>query len=587
MFSVCVTYDRDPERASEWLRGEGITSVHTLGNRAPDLASSLGGGRSADAPLTHLRFDVDEEYARHLRQLDPPLVRDRLEGAVRRVLGEAMPGASGAFNVRFEGPQADLRAYALLLPRNGDRDGARLLSRADIHALEAAWDRELQRAFGLRREIDRLRLPEDRLPVGPEVQRVRELDARWRHAVGQVREALGARMQGLIPQERLRAVVERAQELQDALRAARQVLEGRSPMPVLETVRLKVERGGEYIARLPEAHVDRVLLEATREASGLDPRDAASLRLIAYRSGPDLRLTVFLSDADRPPQPVDFQALGQRLQERLAGELAHAGQERHLLGRDAASAFGRVELLGAQPPSRTAPEMSRVTRPERAASEPRIVVEYRLARGLELSRLSPVRQSEVLDCAALRAFPFLNKDAPREIRAVSDGRALRVRIVVPADGAWCRDELQGGLFEGRFVNEVNRQLSLTPSRAELEPSLIVKEATSLGTPMNRGSHAHELRPEDKTFARQVCAKVLSGEADRDPKAFAAWVRKGLDDYRSPAPFGQALRQGLKEVGRGLDTPLSDVWARLCRAVPPPMRAAYVLTRTIGRIIPRE
>lgn len=587
MFSVSVTYDRDTVRAWEWLRGEGITPVQILGNDAFDLAGRLGTGRSFHGPLTHLRLDVDQEYARPLRELDPPHVRETLERAVRHVLEECIPGAAGAINVRCEGPQADHCAYAVLLPKKEDEPGTRFLSRADIQALEAAWDRELQRAFGLRREVDRLGLPEDRLPSSPEVQRVRELDARWRHAVGQVREALGARMHGRIPQERLRAVVERAQELQDGLRGAREVLEGWSPMPVLETVRLKVERGAEYLARLPEAHVDRVLLEATREASGLDLREAASLRLIAYRSGPDLRLTVFLSDADRPPQPVDFQVLGERLQNRLAGELAHAGHQLHPLGRDATSVIGRIEVLGAQPPSRTAPEVSPVARPERAASGPPIVVEYHLARGLELSRLSPERQSEILDRAALRAFPFLNKDAPREIQAVSDGRALRVRITLPADGAWRGRELQSGRFEGRFANEVNRQLSLTPSRADLEPSLFVKEPASLGTPMNGGSHTHELRPEDKTFARQVCAKVLSGEADRDPKAFAAWVRKGLDDYRSRAPFGQALRQGLKEVGRGLDTPLSDVWARLCRAVPPPMRAAYVLTRTIGRIIPRE
>ena len=182
-------------------------------------------------------------------------------------------------------------------------------------------------------------------------------------------------------------------------------------MPVLESVRLKVERGGEYLARLPEAHVDRVLLEATREASGLDARDAASLRLIAYRSGPDLRVTVYLSDADRPSHAVDFNAVGQRLQERLAGELTHAGRDFHPLGRDGASVVGRVELLGAQLPTRTPPQPSRLDRPEPALAKPPIVVEYRLARAaVELSRLSPERQAEILDRATLRAFPFMSRD---------------------------------------------------------------------------------------------------------------------------------------------------------------------------------
>ncbi len=370
-------------------------------------------------------------------------------------------------------------------------------------------------------------------------------------------------------------------------------------MPVIGAVRLKVERGGEYVARLPVAAVDRVLLQATREASGLDPRSAASLRIIVYRRGPDLRLTVFQSDTDRPASPVDFHDLGQKLQARLAGELLQAADRLRPLAREADSELGRVELLTPQVPSRTMPEPPRAV-PAEAVPRPPIVVEFRLVRcAFELSRLAPKRQAEILDRAALRAFPFLTGDGQREIQASSEGRSLRVRIALPPDGGWRREELQHGAFEARFVNEVSRQLSLEAAphheREALEPSLSpahsrstesLETASSL-IPTNGAARRSERHREDQKFARLVCAKVLSGEADRDPKGFAQWIHAGLRSYRSRAPFGQALREGLREMRGGLETPLTDIWARLRRAVPPPMRAAYVLTKTIGRIIPRE
>lgn len=579
MFSVSVSYDRDPQRTEQWLRGEGITPIRSFGEAATTeraLLERLSQAAAADlrAPFLRLRLDVDHEYARHLRQMDAPLVAERLEAAVRRTLQSEIPRGAGALSVRFEGPDADPRAYVLVLPQ-GDAEGPRrLLSKADIHALEARWDSELQRAFGVRRGLDRLQLPEDRLPDSPDVRHVRELDHQLRHAVGKARDAIAARMAGTISQERLRAVVERAQDVQDSLRVARQALERRIEMPPVDTVRLRVERGGELLARLPEKEVDRVLLRATQQASGLDPRSAEALRLIAYRSGSDLRVTVYFSDAERPARVVDPEALRVSLRDRLAPELQHAARRLNPLDRNIPN-LGRVEVLGVQTIERAGVAASRAPdvpagpgRSVESAGARPVVVEYRLPRGAEdLANIAPEERSEVLGQAVERAFPFLRDPSiPRQIDVVNEGPHLRVQVSLPSNLGWSREELQGRGFEERFWNAVHRQVT------------VAKDPAALG---------RHVGPEDQSFAREVCAKILTGEADRDPQTFRSWLRDGLKSYRAQVPFGPALREASRDLGKGLDSPLTKAWERLARAIPTPMRTAFVFARTVGRIIPRE
>lgn len=579
MFSVSVSYDRDTQRTEQWLRGEGITPIRSFGEvttieRA--LLDRLSQAAAADrrAPFLRLRLDVDHEYARHLRQMDAPLVAERLEAAVRRTLQSEIPRGAGVLSVRFEGPQADARAYVVVLPQSDAEGPRRLLSKADIHALEARWDSELQRAFGVRRGLDRLQLPEERLPDSPDVRRVRELDHEWRHVVGQAREAVAARMAGTISQDRLRAVVERAQDVQDSLRVARQTLERRIEMSPVDTVRLKVERGGELLSRLPEKEVNRVLLRATQQASGLDPRSAEALRLIAYRSGSDLRVTVYFSDAERPARAVDPGALQVSLRERFAAELQHAARRFNPFDRNIPS-LGRVEVLGLQNLER--PSVAAIRSPDVQAAPGRsaesagaspLVVEYRLPRGADdLGGLAPEKRAEVLGQAAERALPFLRDPSiPRQIEVLNERPALRVQVSLPGNLGWSREELQGRGFEERFLNAVHRQVTLAKDPAAL---------------------TRNVGPEDQSFAREVCAKILTGEADRDPHTFSSWLREGLKSYRAQVPFGQAMREASRDVGKGLDSPLTKAWERLARAIPTPMRTAFVLARTVGRIIPRE
>lgn len=592
MFSVSVVHDRDSARAEQWLRGEGVATIRTIGGPDPDGLLAIDRFRREAAErtqgaFTRLRFDVDQEHARTLNMLDVPVLTRRLEAALSRTLQEQMPRARGAFSVRFGGPQADPRAYVVLHATTRDGSPQRMLLRADVQALEASWERNVQREFGLRRGLDPLRdAPRD----SPALQQVRELEFRWGRALSQVRESVGARMRGEIPQERLRAAIERAQEIQDKLLALRSALVGR-PAGAIECVRLNVERGGEYLSRLAPKDADLALLRAVQEASGLDPRAAHELRLIASRQGADLRLAVYVvDDGNRLPSPVDLDALRAKLAERLAPEIEVAARQYDSLSRGTVGELGRVHPLGAEAarePRRFTPILDE--RAPARAQQP-VSVEFRLAKGArELGGYSPNQRAEILEKAVDRALPFLKESGiPREIRTQWEGATLRVNVSLPGDVGWTRDQLAARPFEARFVHEVNRHVALANGtfvpRDEAGPKLEIWRPSPM---VNAPAGPQELRPEDHVFLRQVGIRVVNGRPELDAKAFENWLRRGLGLHRGPVPFREAPRSGFKEVAGALIEPIRRAWERVASVVPAPMRAAFVLARTVGRVIPRE
>src|SRR5262249_41505276 len=147
------------------------------------------------------------------------------------------------------------------------------------------------------------------------------------------KDAIGARFRDEIPQERLRSVIERAAGIQRELLDARLKALSLDPSS-LAVVRLRVERGAEYLSRLTPSDADRVVLRAVQSTSGLDRRAAQQLGVIRYGSGPDLRLTVYRRDDGMDPlRHPDPKALGEALRSSLGRELEAAARHYDTSGR--------------------------------------------------------------------------------------------------------------------------------------------------------------------------------------------------------------------------------------------------------------
>src|SRR6266545_4636133 len=108
--------------------------------------------------FTRMTLRVDSQLADRLAGLEPRAVERRLQEATRDAVLRERPRAQGVYLVRFE-PSArgglEPVAHVHLSCRTSDGGPAPALTREDARRFEAAWTRDVEKAFGIARGLDR------------------------------------------------------------------------------------------------------------------------------------------------------------------------------------------------------------------------------------------------------------------------------------------------------------------------------------------------------------------------------------------------------------------------------------------------
>ncbi len=159
--------------------------------------------------FTRMTLRVDSQLADRLAGLEPRAVERRLQEATRDAVLRERPRAQGVYLVRFE-PSArgglEPVAHVHLSCRTSDGGPAPALTREDARRFEAAWTRDVEKAFGIARGLDR---DQDRASaLDPEAEQLRQ---EWARASARLFGAYTERLHGNATH----------QELADALANAR------------------------------------------------------------------------------------------------------------------------------------------------------------------------------------------------------------------------------------------------------------------------------------------------------------------------------------------------------------------------------
>lgn len=546
MFEIQVTHDRDARRAEDWVRRafDDGTRVHGIGAA---YARAQGGPQEAFARLqadragnergsfTRVRLSVGEEWAERVSRLEPKAMESRLVRAAEHVFARELPRAQGVLAVRYEGPEARPAVHAFLSPRQSDGSTAPLLLRVDIAALEARWDRAIQQSFGLTRSVEATR------PRSPAEDQARE---QFQRESERFAEVVRTRFRGEATQDQVRTAGERAH-------AAQQVwLQARGPAPEphrrFEVVPLRLEDGRSYLDRLAPADRDLVVDRAVRSAAGHTLPPGTDVRVLHWGEGRDQRISVAFREPTRIPErrEIDPAAVRDALVTRLPEQLGSAARHYNSHGREDLGEPGRVTVAERSPERvggrfeevRQVAELREKVEKEKQYQEVRL----RIERGAEYLRaVPPERHADLLQKAAERAYPFLAAAGLRqEIPTRIDGRALEVRLLVPASAGLNREQLERPNFQFRFARE-----------------------------LQRGALEH-------TGGRPVL-ETLRNPGDR--------TRSGLTDA-----LARFMGDRFRNVEPGLGRSAKDAgWQRLSQSIPAPLRAVHSLGRLIGNLRERE
>jgi len=185
MFFVEAKFHNSPKRAGEQVRyiahreeglqrgerrelfGIGARFRALLGDEAAIRRMLIADGRGLRNPAYfRFIFTVDNPTAERFARLDEHLAQRVIRDAVRKTFHDAARGVQGVFAIHQHGGlrrPAHPHVHALLSPRLEDKSPTYLSPRA-IQLVRGRWEKEV--LYGLARQEQRLRRPDDRAPVG-------------------------------------------------------------------------------------------------------------------------------------------------------------------------------------------------------------------------------------------------------------------------------------------------------------------------------------------------------------------------------------------------------------------------------------
>ena len=220
----------------------------------------------------------------------------------------------------------------------------------DERRVEAAWSREVERAFGLAR--GRAHEPEhghtkDRATVlSPETERLRQ---EWARASARLFAVYTQRLAGNASRKDLVEAAEQA-------RAARAAWSRGAGAPVdlrdverrqiLDVIRLRIEGGSRFLRGPLEAHRRSLLETAAARAADLPDGPDKRLAVVAWPAGPDLHAARLLQPAEGAQRASGQHRSGAtagRLESRLNEEIRRVASGLDATAEARAHELGRVE----------------------------------------------------------------------------------------------------------------------------------------------------------------------------------------------------------------------------------------------------
>jgi hypothetical protein len=516
---------------------------------------------------------VEPGLSERLAALEPRAVERRLEEATRDAILREFPRAQGVHLARFEpSARGDLEpvAHVHLSCRRTDGGPVPALTREDARRFEAAWNREVGRAFGLSRELQQDR---GRAVLDPEAARLRQ---EWARASARLFAVYPERLAGKATQKELLEALERAR----AARAAwsRHVgppvdLRDVERRQVLDVIRVRIEGGSRYLRGPLEAHRRTLLDTAASRAADLPEGSDRRLAVVAWPAGRDLHAAVYFNQRARPerlPGSIEPERLRAALEARLREEIRRVSPSIDPTAEARADELGRVEArLPERVPSRerVAPAverreeeaepavaaaiivkldrdtereaqaaavagrtdqqegLARLQPPDRDWSSERVfAVRLRVPTGaeqIERMGLSGEEAARVVQRAVDRAYPFLEREGIRNNFLYSvHGRALDVRIVVPEKLGWTPGQLRAPQFQQRFMTGFHQALSqVAPTRLGPARELVPHVARSVAAVRQAPQLLRRAEQDPERVARDLARAVFSKLSEALPKPF--------------------------------------------------------------------
>jgi hypothetical protein len=517
--------------------------------------------------FTRMTMRLDAQLADRLTALEPRAVERRLEEATRDAILRELPRAQGVYLARFE-PSArgglEPVAHVHLSCRTSDGGPAPALTREDARRFEAAWSRDVERAFGVARGVDRDR---DRASaLDHEAERLRQ---EWARASARLLAAYAERLHGKATH----------QELADALANARTAraawsrtvgppveLRDIEQRQVFDVVRLRIEGGARFLRGPLEAHRRTVLEAAASRAADIPDERDRRLAVVAWPAGPDLQAAAYFNQRRRPeraPGSLDPERMRAALEARLGDEIRRfaptldptAGARANELGRVEARlperAPGREHTATVLEPGREpalqhgAPAivvrlerqhvreaeaaalsartnekeaLDQLQPPERNWSQERVfAVRLRVPTGaeqLEALGLSAEETARVVQRAVSRAYPFLEREGVRDAFLCSaHGRALDVQVIVPERVGWTPQQLRSPQFQQRFLTGFYQAIAqvgpakIGPDRQQMLPGFVRGVAAARQAPQMLRRAEHDPERVAKDLARAVFSRL--------------------------------------------------------------------------------
>jgi hypothetical protein len=450
VFEVTVGLDGNLEAIKERVRTlategplHGVGGYSPLGSDHDAIAESLGHDQAAfpGGPFAVIKMTVAREYLARLRDLDPPTLAAKLEQAADRVMRREMPRASGAFAVTFEGEPPAPVVRGVVSPRLSDGGQAPIMGRDLIRALEAGWDREVQRSFGLRREVDH-------------VMGSPEAFEAWQKTYAEFTRALGERMGGRMTQGDFSRVMLDADAAQQRWKTT---VTPQRNLASYELLSVTVERGDEFFSKFPHADIQAVVKMAARSVVGEGLVEAT------YFRRPGVLGVMMAVSKNRAGEGWREAAIA-RSTSQLAPELARLAKDFDSRNVGTVGELGRVSPVEAR---------RRTDAPQVAQSAPTMAtapveVRWRLPIAGRMLGAAPTEQmrGDIVRAAAERALAEMGGSlVPDSLVWVREGEQLSVRLSAALpQGA--NPTAQQSRFAANLYREISRRGLFSRHRAE-------------------------------------------------------------------------------------------------------------------------
>jgi hypothetical protein len=523
--------------------------------------------------FVRMALRVEPGLAGRLGALDPRAVEARLEEAARNAIVRVWPRAQGVYVVRFEpSARGDLEpiAHVHLSSRRTDGGSAPALTREDSRRFEAVWSREVERVFGISRDVartlERTSIQDRASVLKPEGERLKQ---EWARASARLFAVYTARLSGKATPRELAEAVAQARAARGAwsrVAGPRVDLRDVDQRQVFDVIRLRIGGGSRYFRGPLEAHRRTLLETAASRAAGLPEGSERRVAVVAWPAGPDLLAAVYFNQRTQPdalPGGVQPERLRAALEARLPDEIRRLAPSLDPVAEARAAELGSVDARLAErapTPMHSAPvretqdesapsaaaaaivvtldrdeqrelrardarvpgdsegAAARVRPAERDWSGERVfAIRLRVPTGAEqLDRmgLSTDETAHVVQRAVDRAYPFLEREGIRNNFVWStNARGLDVQVVVPQSLGWTPEQLRSPQFQQRFVTGFHQALAqvgptrIGPARELMLPGFVRDLAAIRHAPQVVRQAEQDPERAARTLARSVFSKL--------------------------------------------------------------------------------